>query len=80
MRLSKIVVGDEHSVYAYTREKDGNKILVILNLSSKEQMITVKDKSLWGKPYNVFMGTNEPLNGNAWNIEPWGYAVYTYKK
>lgn len=78
--FKKIVVGDENVVYAYTREKDGNKVLVILNLSSKEQAITVKDKSLWGKPYNVFMGTNEPLNGNAWNIEPWGYVVYTYKK
>jgi glycosidase len=77
--FKKIDAGDNKALYAYVKEKAGHKILVILNLSSAEQPVTVKDKSLWGKPYNVFMGTTEPLNGNEWKIEPWGYVVYEYK-
>ncbi len=77
--FKKINAGDDKALYAYTRQKAGNKILVILNLSAIEQTVTVKDKSLWGKPYNVFMGTTEPLSGKEWKMEPWGYVVYEYE-
>jgi glycosidase len=76
--FKKIVVGDEKALYAYTREKNGKKVFVILNLSPKEQTIKVTDASLHGKPYNVFMYTNEPLTDAEWKIEPWGYVVYVY--
>ena len=75
----KINAGDPKAVYAYTREKDGKKVFVILNLSKTEQTIKVKDKELHGNPYNLFMGTSEPLADQEWKIEPWGYVVYEYK-
>ena len=74
----KIKAGDEKALYAYVRQKEGNKILVILNLSNKEQTVTVNDKSLAGNPFNVFMGKNEPLSSKPWKIEPWGYVIYKY--
>lgn len=74
----KVNVGNDKALYAYVREKDGKKIFVILNLSASEQAITVTDKDLLGKPYNVFMGTNEELTNKQWMIEPWGYVVYEY--
>ena len=74
----KVKVGDEKAVYAFVREKVGKKVFVILNLSANEQSITVSDKTLLGKPYNLFMGTKEPLTNKSWNIEPWGYVVYEY--
>lgn len=74
----KVKAGDDKAVYAYVREKAGKKILVILNLSKKEQSITITDKDLQGNPYNVFMGTNEPLTEKEWKIEPWGYVIYEY--
>ena len=77
--FKKIVAGDEKDVYAFTKQKGNSKVLVILNLSSKQQTIAVKDASLHGKPYNVFMGNAEPLTEKAWNMEPWGYAIYEYK-
>lgn len=76
--FKKIIVGNEKAVYAYVREKQGKKVLVILNLSATEQAITVNDKTLMGKPYNVFMGTKETLSNKKWNMEPWGYVVYEY--
>jgi alpha-amylase len=74
----KIEVGDKTALYAYTREKAGKKIFVILNLSKKEQTVKVLFNDLLGNPYNVFMGTNEPLTNKEWKIEPWGYVVYEY--
>jgi glycosidase len=74
----KVNVGDEKALYAYVREKAGKRILVILNLSANEQIIRITDKSLHGNPYNVFAYTHEKLSGSPWNIEPWGYVIYTY--
>jgi alpha-amylase len=74
----KISAGDKNAIYAYTREKGAHKILVILNLSNKQQTITIKDKTLFGNPYNVFMGKSELLSVKSWKIEAWGYAVYDY--
>jgi glycosidase len=76
--MRRVQVGDSTALYAFVREKQGNKILVIANLSAKPQAITVKETGLQGEPYNVFMGTKEPLKGTPWEIEPWGYVIYTY--
>jgi alpha-amylase len=76
--FKKILLGDEKAIYAYTREAEGKKVLVILNLSSGEQTIKITDTSLYGEPYNVFMGTKEPVSGAEWKIEPWGYVIYVY--
>lgn len=76
----KVRVGDDRAVYAYVREKAGHKVLVILNLSAQTQTITVKEPGLQGQPYNLFMYTTEPLTSQPWQIEPWGYVVYEYKR
>jgi len=74
----KVTVGDERAVYAYVREKAGKKVLVILNFSNKPQTISVKEKALLGRPYNLFLHTTEPLTSKPWQVEPWGYVVYEY--
>ncbi|MBO9633967.1 MAG: DUF3459 domain-containing protein [Chitinophagaceae bacterium] len=75
----KVSVGDDKALYAYLREKDGNKVLVILNLSAKEQTIHIKDQALVGEPMNLFLGAKEPFKlGHSFNIEPWGYIVCEY--
>ena len=76
--FQKIKVGDDKAVYAFIREKYTHKILVILNLSNKEEEITITDKKLLKPAYNIFMGTKESLTDKPWKIEPWGYVVYAY--
>lgn len=76
----KVDAGNNSALYAFVRERAGNKVLVILNLSAAEQEIMIKDRSLHGNPYNVFMGAKEKLSGKAWKIEPWGYVVYEYPR
>ncbi len=77
--FKKIKVGDEKALYAYTREAKGKKVFVILNLSPSEQIVLVKDPSLFGMPENVFTGKTAKVDSSKWKIGPWGYAVYSYK-
>jgi glycosidase len=74
----KVSVGDDRTVYAYVRESEKNKILVILNLSGSEQQVSIRDKSLHGTVVNVFKNKKEKLNAKAMSMKPWGYAVYEY--
>jgi glycosidase len=75
----KVSVGDDKALYAYVREKGSDKILVILNLSKKEQTITIKDNTLVGEPMNLFLGSKEPFKlDHSFNIEPWGYVICVY--
>ena len=74
----KIHLGNDSTLYSYVREAKDKKIFVILNLSAREQTIKIPDTSLYGTPYNVFVGNSQTLNGNPWKIEPWGYVVYSY--
>ncbi len=77
--FTKVNVGDDTKLYAYLREKDGNKVLVVLNLSPIAQPIDIKDKSLAGKARNIFSGKKE-IAGIARTLPPWGYLIYEYDK
>jgi glycosidase len=74
----KVSAGDSTAIYAYVREKGTEKVLVVLNLSAKEQTISIKDAALAGEPLNVFGGNKEVVLNKDWKIEPWGYAVYVF--
>lgn len=75
----KVSMGDDKALYAFVREKGKDKVLVIVNLSAREQTATIKDSSLTGEPLNLFLGTKEPLALNhSFRIEPWGYVVCAY--
>lgn len=78
--FKKVKAGDEKCVYAYTREKDGHRVLVILNFSPKKQAILLEDEALNGEALNLFKGSREKIKtGKAFNLGPWGYLVYEYK-
>lgn len=76
----KVVTANDHAIFAYTREKAGHKIAVILNLSRQPQSFTIKDPKVFGQPMNVFMKVREKVSStHVFSIEPWGYIVYEYK-
>lgn len=69
---------NDAAVYAYQREKDGHKVVVILNLSDKPQKFMINDIS--GEPLNIFMAANEKVSSShEFSMEPWGYLVYDYQ-
>ena len=71
--------GDEKAIYAYIRQKNNEKVFVILNLSGTEQPITIKDNNLIGKAFNVFKGSTEVISSKETKMKPWGYTIYEYK-
>lgn len=77
--FKKVNVGDEKAIYAYVREKNNEKVFVILNLSETEQPITIKDNNLIGKAFNVFKGSTEVISSKETKMKPWGYTIYEYK-
>lgn len=76
----KLASSNDKAVYAYLREKEGRKVVVIMNLSKQGQQFTIADTAINGKPLNVFMGVQEAIgNQHEFSIEPWGYIVYDYQ-
>ena len=70
---------NDNAVFSYLRQKNGKKVVVILNMSNTAQQFTIQDKSIAGTPYNVFLMQKEKIvKGHTFNIEPWGYIIYTY--
>jgi glycosidase len=68
------------AVYAYVREKEGRKVVVVMNLSKQGQKFKVTDPVINGEPMNIFMGVNEKISDqHEFSIEPWGYIVYDYR-
>ncbi|MFZ1528917.1 MAG: alpha-amylase family glycosyl hydrolase [Ferruginibacter sp.] len=77
--FEKLNLGNRNALYAYTRQKDSSKVLVLLNLSAKSQSINIGN-NLAGNVYNVFKRKAETLPAGKKTIPAWGYEVYEYKK
>jgi alpha-amylase len=77
--FKKLSIGDDAAVYAFVREKAGQKLLVMLNLSGVAQDVAIGQRTLRGHPTDVFMGKAVVVNGGKWTIDPWGYRVYAYR-
>ncbi len=76
----KLKTTAEEAVYSFVREKDGHKVVVILNLSGKPQKFKINDETITGNPFNIFLYTNEKVDtGHEFNMEQWGFIVYDYR-
>jgi glycosidase len=74
----KVEAGNPNSVYAYLRENGNSRVLVLLNLSAKEEEIQLKDPALQKQALQVFTGKKELLGSGVKKLGPWGYEVYVY--
>jgi alpha-amylase len=75
---TKLFSSNDDAVYAYMREKNGRKVVVVLNLSANPQTVTIKG-NFTGDAENVFAAKKEKLNdGQQFSLAPWGYVVYSY--
>lgn len=76
----KLTSTADSAIFAYQREKDGHKVIVILNLSKRPQKFSIQDASIAGKPQNLFLGTKEKVDAaHQFSIEQWGFIVYDYQ-
>ena len=75
--LVKIKTDKDEEIYAFYREKDGNRVVVILNLSSQQQTFKMEGNAFEGQYENVFGNTKLTYLGAdmSLRLEPWGYEV-----
>ncbi len=77
----KLITANDVAIFAYTREKNKQRVTVILNLSNQPQSFIINDPTIYGTPTNVFSGKKETLNRkHVFTMQPWGYIVYDYNK
>ncbi len=77
--FSKLTTGKEDMIYAFARQSDKNKVVVLLNFTNTAQEFAVQDGLLSGDATEIFSGKKENLQpGKKFSLPAWGYAVYSY--
>lgn len=79
--LEKIPTDNDKEVYAFTREKDGDRVVIVVNLSNRSQTVTLRpyEKTL-GAYLSVFgASTVQVTREMQLNLKPWEYLVLTNK-
>jgi alpha-amylase len=75
--LIKVKTSNDLAVYAFYREKDKNRIFVVLNLTGKEQEVSFEDKNLKDKYIEVFSGDKIKISKkDDFSLKPWEYKVF----
>jgi len=78
--ITRIHTNSNKEIYAFIREKEGNKILVILNLTSKPQNVDLHDHAMIGAFTNAFTGETVRIEDTfVFSLKPWEYLVYSNK-
>jgi cyclomaltodextrinase / maltogenic alpha-amylase / neopullulanase len=76
--FERVLTNDDLNVFAFLREKDKNKVFVVLNLSPDKRTITFGPEKNHRNSYNeLFSGKRVKVGKNfSLELEPWGYKVY----
>lgn len=79
--IKKVKNGNDENIYSFTREKNGDKIFVIINLSSETQTAKFNDRTLTGSYNNVINNETVTLTGSdEFNLAPWSCKVLSNSK
>ena len=75
----KLVSSADDKVFAYTRTAGKSKVLVVLNLSSMPQNITIADATIIGDVKELFSDAKSTLKADqSFSLPAWGYQLYSY--
>jgi glycosidase len=82
-RMERVNTSNNNNVFAFIREKDGNRVLVVLNLSPEAQNVSFGNTERIQGTYNILFNLSDSDQitfGNDTNLQlaPWGYEVYYY--
>lgn len=76
-KVGRIRTNTDEDIYAFSREKDGDRVIVVLNLSAKNNNITLHPESSWQGAYMDVFGTStvQVTADMNLNLKPWDYLV-----
>ncbi len=74
--LHRISTSDDDAVFAFIRERDGDKVFVVINLSNETKQFTFNEKCYCDKYTDIFSGKSfEILNEIGMELGPWEYSI-----
>lgn len=76
-RSTRINENNDEAIYAYSRSKNGNNVVVMLNLSGEEQSFNLKSGVISGSHIEVFSGESYEI-GESVDLSPWEYRVFAF--
>lgn len=77
--FTRITTNADDAIFAFVREKNGKKVLVITNLTKNPQTATISNALIDGDATEIFTNKKETLkSGQAINLPAWGYLVFEY--
>jgi cyclomaltodextrinase / maltogenic alpha-amylase / neopullulanase len=75
--MHRINTSNDEAVFAFMREKDNNRVMVVLNLTDMSVQVELEGDDYTGKYKNVFNDeTISFTGGNKLDLTPWQYLVY----
>jgi cyclomaltodextrinase / maltogenic alpha-amylase / neopullulanase len=76
-KMVKITTNKDNKIFAYSREKNGNRVLVFLNLTKKPVSFMPSLNGLEGDYTEYFSGEKVSMpSGVGLTLNPWGFKVF----
>jgi glycosidase len=76
-RFSKLVSNRDDKIYAFVRQREMDRVVVVVNLSDQAQTVILQDASLPGDYRDWFAKSIVKLDAaQPMNLAPWAYRVY----
>lgn len=76
-RMVRVHTNDDLSVFSFVREKEGNKVFSVFNLSSQPREVVFRGGQTIFGSYTVLFGGEEQIDEDfTLYLEPWGFMVY----
>ncbi|MDC6352026.1 alpha-amylase family glycosyl hydrolase [Zeaxanthinibacter sp. PT1] len=77
-KLVKIITGQDRDIYAFSREKEGDRVVVLINLSSHHHTIHLDLHLEEGPYYSLFTGDKADFRREqTFLLVPWDYRVFS---
>lgn len=76
-KMKRVNTNNDESIFAFTREKDGDKVLVVLNLSAEPNTVKFNGENFVGAYTELFSAQEKIIEAEfTLEMEPWAYKVY----
>lgn len=75
--MERVSTNDDEKVFAFTRQKQEDKVFVVLNLSPEPKTVELTSGNYTGNYTDLFSGQQELVEANhMFDMDSWGYRVF----
>ncbi len=76
-QMKRVSTSDDKSVFAFVREKDGNMVFTIVNLTGKKMAVKLEGEDFGGEYLELFTGDKNIFDaGKEISLGAWDYRIF----